>query len=149
MAYSQSIKDRALSKFIEGESMDSIARSLNVPVKTLYNWKQKGDWQSFLRIGNMEIARNIEQELYKLVKNMIDNESIGDPAQVDKLVKLTKALERISPNRQILNSLYRILEGVTDYVNRAHDQELTKVWQKHLKPIGEHLKRLFAPKDSA
>jgi hypothetical protein len=77
---------------------------------------------------------------------MIENESIGDPAQVDKLAKLTKALERLAPNRQILNSLYHILEGITDYVNRIGDPDLTRSWQKHLKPLSEHLRSLFAPK---
>lgn len=147
MAFTQVTKDLALQKFIEGTSLAEISSTLNVPLKTLYNWKSKYDWQSYLRMGNIEIARNVEQELYKLVKQMIDNESIGDPAQVDKLAKLTKALERISPNRTILNSLFRILEGVTDYVNRAHDQDLTKAWQKHLKPIGAHLKNIFGSKD--
>ncbi len=147
MAFTQVTKDAALNLFIEGYGMADIANRLDVPLKTLYNWKNKNDWQSYLRVGNIEIARSVEQELYKLVKKMIDNESIGDPAQVDKLVKLTKALERISPNRQILNSLFRILEGVTDYVNRAGDLELTKVWQKHLRPIGQHLKLIFSAEE--
>lgn len=147
MAYTQVIIDQCLNLFIEGYSMEEISRRTNIPIKTLYNWKNKNDWASYLRVGNIEIARAAEQELYKLVKKMIENESIGDPAQVDKLVKLTKALERISPNRQILNSLFRILEGVTDYVNRAGDEELTKVWQKHLRPIGQHLKLVFSPEE--
>jgi hypothetical protein len=146
MAYSQVRKDSALAQFIEGKSLDEVSRVLNVPLKTLYNWRHKYDWDSHLRIGNIEIARNIEMEMYKLVRSMIDNESIGNPAEVDKLVKLTKVLERISPSRQIYNSLFRLLEGITDYVNRARDPELTKVWQKHLRPISEHLKLIFAPK---
>jgi hypothetical protein len=147
MAYSQITKDCALNHFIEGKPLEEISTILDVPLKTLYNWRKRYDWDSHLRIGNIEIARNIEQEMYKLVQKMIDNESIGDPAQVDKLAKLTKVMERISPNRQIYNSLYRLLEGITDYVNRARDPELTKVWQKHLRAIGEHLRVVFAPKE--
>jgi len=147
MAFTQVTKDAALNLFIEGYTMSEISTRLSIPIKTLYNWKNKNDWNSYLRVGNIEIARSVEQELYKLVKKMIDNESIGDPAQVDKLVKLTKALERISPNRQILNSLFRILEGVTDYVNRTQDLELTKVWQRHLRPIAQHLKLFFSAEE--
>lgn len=146
MAFSQTLKDAALQMYIERKSLADISADLNIPLKTLYNWKNKNDWQSFLRMGNIEIARNVEQEVFKMVKNMIDNESIGNPAEVDKLSKLTKSLERISPTRQIFNSLFSILEGITDYVNRAQDPALTKVWQKHLQPIGAHLKVLFAPK---
>lgn len=149
MAFTQVTKDMALQQFIEGNPLTEISATLNVPLKTLYNWKSKYEWSSYLRMGNIEIARHVEQELYKLVKKMIDTEAMGDASQVDKLVKLTKALERISPNREILNSLFRLLEGITDYVNRAHDPELTKVWQKHLKPIGQHLKNVFAPKDQS
>lgn len=147
MAFTQLTKDLALQHFVEGKCLAEISSVLNVPLKTLYNWKSKYDWNSFLRMGNIEITMSIEQEIYKLVKTMINNESIGDPVAVDKLAKLTKALDRLSPNRQILNSLFRILEGITDYVNRAHDSELTKVWQSHLQPIGQHLKSVFAPKD--
>jgi hypothetical protein len=147
MAYTQITKDNAMSHFLKGKPLEEISTLLGVPLKTLYNWRKKYQWDSQLRIGNIEIANNIEQEMYKLVQKMIDNESIGDPAQVDKLVKLTKVLERISPQRQIYNSLYRLLEGITDYVNRTRDPELTKVWQKHLRAIGEHLRLVFAPKD--
>jgi len=147
VAFSQVLKDLALAHFKEGKSMEQISQLLSVPIKTLYNWKSKYEWQQYLRIGNIEIACSVEQELYKLVKRMVDNESIGNPAEVDKLAKLTKSLERLAPNRQILNSLFRILEGITDYVNLAHDPDLSKVWQKHLRPIGEHLKNVFATRD--
>ena len=147
MAFSQVTKDLALQHFIEGKSLAQISNILNVPLKTLYNWKYKYDWASFLRIGNIEIAMSVEQEMYRLVQTMINNNTIGDPAQVDKLVKLTKALERLSPNRQILNSLYRILEAITDYVNLAQDPIFAKSWQKHLKPLSQHLKKVFSPKD--
>jgi transposase-like protein len=146
MAYSQVQKDSALAQFIEGKSLDEVSRVLNVPLKTLYNWRKRYDWDSRMRIGNIDIAITVEQEIYKLLQRMIENESIGDPAQVDKLSKLSKVLERINPSRQIYNSLYRLLDGITDYVNRSRDPELTKVWQKHLRPIGEHLKLIFAPK---
>jgi len=144
--HSKSTRDNALQLFIQGITVENIATQLNVPIKTVYNWKVRHDWNSFLRVGNLEIARDVEAQLYKLVKTMIDNESIGDPSQVDKLVKLTKALERLAPNRQILNSLYHILEGATNYVNTAGDPELTKLWQKHLTPLSEYLRSLFAPK---
>lgn len=101
MAYSRVVKDNALNLFIEGKSIEDISEILNVPNKTLYNWRRKGDWDAYLRIGNIEIARSVEQEVYKLVKEMIDTGKVGDASEVDKLVKLTKALERISPNRQI------------------------------------------------
>ncbi len=146
MAHSKSTRDTALQLFIQGTPIEKIAAEMKIPLKTVYNWKARHDWNSFLRVGNLEIARDVEAELYKLVKKMIENESIGDPAQVDKLAKLTKALERLAPNRQILNSLYHILEGITDYVNRIGDPDLTRSWQKHLKPLSEHLRSLFAPK---
>lgn len=147
MAFSQSTKDCALQHFIEGKPPAEIASLLNVPLKTIYNWKSKGDWTSYLRIGNMEVARNVEMEIYKLVQKMCASEQFGNPADVDKLAKLTKALDRLSPNRQILNSLFRILEGITDYVNRSGDIDLTKVWQKHLKPLSTHLKNVFSAKE--
>lgn len=147
MAFSQTAKDNALRMFIEGTSLADISVRLSVPLKTLYNWKAKLDWPSYLRIGNIEISRNAELELYKQVKAAIDNESIGDPSVVDKLAKLSKVLERLTPNRQILASMYRFLEAQTDYVNRSGDLELTKVWQKHLKPISEHLKSTFSAKE--
>jgi hypothetical protein len=147
MAFSQTTKDNALAFFIEGIPLADIASRLNIPLKTLYNWKTKNDWKSYLRIGNIEIGRNAELELYKQVKAAIDNESIGDPAVVDKLAKLSKVLERLTPNRQILGSMYRFLEAQTDYVNRAGDLELTKVWQKHLKPISAHLKSVFSAQE--
>ena len=90
MAYTQITKDNAMSHFLKGKPIEEIGTLLGVPLKTLYNWRKKYQWDSQLRIGNIEIANNIEQEMYKLVQKMIDNESIGDPAQVDKLVKLTK-----------------------------------------------------------
>ena len=148
MAYTQVQKDSALAQFVEGKNLNTISKVLGVPLKTLYNWRKKYDWDSRMRIGNIDIAISIEQEIYKLLQKMIENKSIGNPAEVDKLAKLTKVLERINPSRQIYNSLYRLLDGVTDYVNRAGDAELTKVWQKHLRPLGEHLKLLFAPKES-
>jgi transposase-like protein len=98
MAYSQVQKDSALAQFIEGKSLDEVSRVLNVPLKTLYNWRKKYDWDSRMRIGNIDIAITVEQEIYKLLQKMIENESIGDPAQVDKLSKLSKVLERINPS---------------------------------------------------
>ena len=148
MAYSQVHKDSALALFIEGKALEEVSRVLNVPLKTLYNWRKKYDWDSRMRIGNIDIAISMEQEIYKLLKTMIEDKTIGNPTDVDKLSKLTKVLDRINPSRQIYNSLYRLLEGITDYVNRSQDTELTKVWQKHLRPIGEHLKQVFAPKES-
>lgn len=147
MAFSQTLKDAALQMFIERKSLADISVDLNIPLKTLYNWKNKNDWQSYLRMGRIEIARNVEQEIYNLVQQMMDKQQLSNPAEVDKLSKLSKALERLNPKRDIYNNLFTILEGITDYSNRAHDQELTKVWQKHLKAIGAHLKNMFAPKE--
>jgi len=147
MAFSQTTKDCALQHFIEGKPLADIAILLSVPLKTIYNWKSKGDWTSYLRIGNMEVARNVEQEIYKLVQKMCASEQFGNPADVDKLAKLTKSLDRLAPNRQILNSLYRIQEAITDYVNRSGDQQFSKAWQKHLKPLSVHLKNVFSAKE--
>ncbi|MDD3535374.1 MAG: transposase [Candidatus Cloacimonetes bacterium] len=148
MAYTQVQKDNALAKFVEGKALTDISTQLGIPLKTLYNWRKKYEWDSRIRVGNIEIAITVEQEIYKLLQKMIETESIGDPAQVDKLSKLTKVLERINPSRQVYNSLYRFLDGITDYVNRTREPELTKVWQKHLRAIGEHLRQVFAPKES-
>ncbi len=148
MAYSQVQKDSALAQFIEGKSLDEVSRVLRVPLKTLYNWRRKYDWDSRMRIGNIDIAISVEQEIYKLLKEMIEKRTIGNPTEVDKLSKLSKVLERINPSRQIYNSLYRFQDAIIDYVNHADDPELTKVWQKHAKAIGEYLKLIFAPKES-
>ncbi|MFA7543523.1 MAG: hypothetical protein WCY84_04040, partial [Candidatus Cloacimonadaceae bacterium] len=99
MAYTQVQKDSALAQFVEGKSLDTISTVLGIPLKTLYNWRKKNDWDSRMRIGNIDIAISIEQEIYKLLQKMIENESIGNPAEVDKLAKLTKVLERINPSR--------------------------------------------------
>lgn len=147
MAFSPTLKDAALQMFIERKSLPDISKELSIPLKTLYNWKNKHDWQSYLRMGRIEMARSVEQEVYKMVQQMMDKQQLGNPTEVDKLAKLSKALERLNPKRDIFNNLFTILEGITDYTNRAHDAELTKVWQKHLKPIGQHLKNLFAPKE--
>jgi hypothetical protein len=147
MAFSPTLKDAALQMFIERKSLPDISKELSIPLKTLYNWKNKHDWQSYLRMGRIEMARSVEQEVYKMVQEMMDKQQLGNPTEVDKLAKLSKALERLNPKRDIFNNLFTILEGITDYTNRAHDAELTKVWQKHLKPIGQHLKNLFAPKE--
>jgi len=148
MAYSQATKDAALDQFTSNVSIEEISKNLGVPVKTLYNWKTKDDWSSYLRMGNIQIAREVEVKLYEHVQKMINSEQFANPGDVDTLAKLTKALDRLSPHRQVLASMAAILEGITNYANRAGDMDFARSWSKHLRPIAAHLKGLYAPQEA-
>jgi hypothetical protein len=61
MAHSKSTRDTALQLFIQGTPIEKIAAEMKIPLKTVYNWKARHDWNSFLRVGNLEIAATSKQ----------------------------------------------------------------------------------------
>lgn len=148
MAYTMHDRDRAMMLYLEGNSMAQISKELKIPSKTLYNWRRRYEWESYKRVGNIEVIASVEKQLYKLLQDMAENDLLGDPAEVDKLAKLTKVLDRIAPTRQIYNSLYLFMEGITEYITKTQDHDFAKLWQEHIPAIGEYLKKRYAPKDS-
>jgi hypothetical protein len=144
---SQQQKDIALDLYIQRKSLAQIHEITGIPLRSLYNLKHKYDWDSYLRIGNIELAKKAEEEFFKEINKAIEQDRLGDPGTVDKLTKLGKVLERLLPKRQLLNNIYSILEAQTDYINRLGNPELAQLWQKHLAPLAEHLRLTFAGKD--
>lgn len=136
-----------MTMYLEGRKMAEISKELQIPPRTLYNWRREMDWDKYKRVGNISIAKVVELQLYQMIHDMADNDLMGDPSEVDKLAKLTKVLDRLNPSRQVYNSLFTFLQAITEYVNRSRDTELVSAWKMHIEPISEHLKTKFAPRE--
>ncbi|WP_411705638.1 terminase large subunit domain-containing protein [Edaphovirga cremea] len=61
--YSDEIKDAARSLYIKRWTPKDIARELNLPVRTIYHWSDKGQWDSMLPLESVEesLSRRINQ----------------------------------------------------------------------------------------
>lgn len=143
----QTQKDLALDLYIQRKSIADIQKLTGIPLRSIYKLRVKYDWDSYLRIGNIELGKKAEEEFFNQINKAIEQDQLGNPVTVDKLTKLGKVLERLLPKRQLLNNIYSILEAQTDYVNRLGSPELAQLWQKHLAPMAEHLRLTFAGKD--
>ncbi len=147
MAYTIVDRDNAMAMYLDGRTMVDIENTLKIPIKTLYNWRRRYNWDEYRRVGNISAAKLVEMQLYEMLQDMANNDKLSDPSEVDKVSKLMKVLDRMNPSRQVYNSLYMFLEAITKYVNQSRDPELVSAWRAHMSSISEHLKALFAPKE--
>ncbi len=80
--YSTEIKQTAKNLFIKGWTITEISKQLNITERSLYNWRDKEEWEQFAQPDTVEqsIARRINALAEK------DNKTASE---IDELVKLT------------------------------------------------------------
>jgi len=138
--------EQAKTMYIEGQqSIKEIARVLSRSQKVIREWKDQGKWdkEKFI-IGGIGLSRELAKKFREEVQTAINEGTIAEPGVTDKLTKLLKVLEKLSPQRVQLSNIYHFLKDLTDFVCTLGDREFSKGFQKYLPEISDYLREKYA-----
>lgn len=130
---------------LQGKKLDQIAELLNIPLKTLYNWKKKFNWDNDIRVGgSLSLYLEMQQQLVEAIKDALANGTLTDPATTDSLWKLEKLIEKRMPQRVMLSNIYSFVEDTVNYfINCGESNEfLTKI-HEHLPQLADYLRKKY------
>jgi uncharacterized protein YjcR len=139
MAYKQATIDTAQELYLQGMKPERVAEILSVPVRTIYNWVDKGEWNK----GNNSsilLSAKIRTKMRQMVEAALDDGSFESTEFADKMSKLQKIADRLNPEGQMLGNIFAFLEGATEVMTRTNDNQFIDTWKKLIPEVAEHLK---------
>jgi len=91
--YSPEQQQFAKMMYVKGAAIPDIAARIGVPDRTLYNWRDAGDWDTFCPPDTVEVA------LARRINALADLDKT--PAQLDELIKLTDAFGKLRKDEAV------------------------------------------------
>lgn len=85
--YTPDQKQFAKQMYIKGASVPDIAERLNIPPKTLYNWRDADGWDNFCPPDTIEVA------LARRINLLAEMDK--SPAQLDEFIRLTESFGKL------------------------------------------------------
>ncbi|HOD52923.1 MAG TPA: hypothetical protein PKJ08_00210 [Candidatus Cloacimonadota bacterium] len=145
MAYKITEINKAKQLYIvEGQRIEDIANLLKIPVKTVYAWKRKGEWDKALRsTGNIGMAMEMQKAFEQEVQKAIEEKRLTDPATADALYKTSKLMEKLLPKKIMLANIFNMLEDVTNYIKTIGNDKFLTEWVKYLPEISDFLRKKY------
>ena len=131
---------------VEGKTVEEICNVMNIPNRTVWNWKIKGQWDKELaeNNGNVSLFLEMQRQFATAIKNAINDNKLADPATADALWKTAKLMDRLLPEKMLLANLFSFLEDMTNYfVNNVMDVEFMDKFKEHIKPLSDHLRAKY------
>ncbi|MFA5646518.1 MAG: hypothetical protein WDA18_09265 [Candidatus Ratteibacteria bacterium] len=146
MAYTQIERNHAENLYvIEGKSINEIGNIMKIPIKTLYAWRKKDEWDLTIKTSSatglaLELSKSMSNEL----KKAMAEGTLSDPKTADALSKIAKIVEKIQPERTMLSNIYIMLDDVTKIIHHLNAPELMALWLKHIREISDELRKKYA-----
>ena len=105
----------------EKKRMEDISAVTNVPVRTLYRWRKKYNWDD--RLFDWETsATGIAEKTMKLLHEFIQGVGKLDTTITDTLVKTASAIRKLDSDFDMLGTTLMVVEELTFYL-RTNDPE--------------------------
>lgn len=131
---------------IEKREATDIANALQIPLKTVYNWIKKGNWDKLRpNSGTLSLAMDMEEAFTKKIREAIDNGTLTDAGTADSLWKTAKIIEKLKPQKMLLSNIFTFLQDMVDYfVTTTDDPDLLKLIQTHIGQFADYLRKKYA-----
>lgn len=147
MAYKRVVKEQAENLYIiEGKSVKEIATILNVGLQTIYNWKNKYEWDKTIRAsGTIGLSMEMTKSLANEINKAIAGGKLSDPKTADALYKSLMIAEKIAPKKVMLSNIYNMLEDITHYIQfKLGDEQFLMLWAKYVLEISDELRNKYS-----
>jgi len=142
----QTIETARQFYIVEGKSPREIAEVMKIPVRCVYNWIKKGEWDKDIRDGSgLALSMEMERQFVGEIRKALDEERLTDPATADALWKIAKMMEKMRPKRVMLSNVFSFMEDAVNYfVNNENDGEWLEKLHKHIPLLADWLRRKYA-----
>lgn len=144
--YSESVIETARQYYVlEGKTYQQISEVLRIPVKTVWNWIKKYEWDKDIRnAGGFNLFLEMQKQFVAKIKEAIDAETLTDPGTVDSLWKLAKLMERMMPKRMQLSNLFQFVEDLVGYfVASGEDADFLAKLHYHVPHFADYLRKKY------
>lgn len=140
------LQEVAKTMYIEEQiSTKDIARSMHRSHKKIEFWRINSKWdQDKYIIGDIALSREAMKKFKQEVQKSLKENTFADPGTADKLVKLLKIIEKLSPQRVRLANIFEMLKDLADWTCTLGDPEFSKLFQNHLPEIADYLRKKYA-----
>ena len=130
---------------VEGKSIDEINQLMRIPQKTLYNWKERYEWNETIRgTSNIALAMNMQKQFLESVQQAIKDKKLTDPSVADALYKTSKLMEKLLPQKIMLANIFNLMEDISIYIRTyVRNDRFKDDWTKYLPEIADHLRRKY------
>ena len=103
--YSPEQQHIAKQMYIKGASITDISMRINVPERTLYNWRDSGDWDNFCP------PATIEEAIARRINFLADLDKT--PAQLDEFIRLTEAFGKLQKDQAVAFKIKAEAEAIS------------------------------------
>lgn len=144
--YNESVIETARGYYVlEGKTLEQIQGLLSIPLKTLYNWKNKFAWDEDIKNGGgLSIYLEMQQQFVQKIKESMNNGTLTDPGTVDSLWKLAKLLEKMMPQRVMLSNIFKFMEDMVHYfINSEEENEFMSKIHAHIPKLADYLRKKY------
>lgn len=144
--YSDSVVETARQYYVlEGKSVTQICETLKLPLKTVYNWVKKYEWDKDIHLsGGFNLFLEMQKQFVERIKLACDRDELTDPGTVDSLWKLAKLLEKMMPKRMQLSNLFKFMEDlVTYFIGTGEDEEFMTKLHQHVPQFADYLRKKY------
>lgn len=146
MAYKQSVIETARQFYVlEGKTVDQISQGLNIPLKTVYNWVRKYEWDKDIKnAGNVGLYLEMQRQFQAKIQEAIDAGRFADPSTADALWKTAKIMERMAPQKMMLSNIFNFLEDLTTYFTaKVDDADFMEKYKSVLPELADWLRKKY------
>jgi len=146
MAYKQSVIETARQFYVlEGKTVEQISSTLQIPLKTCYNWVRKYEWDKDIRTyGGVGMFLEMQKQFMEQVKLAIDEKKFADPSTADALWKTGKLMEKFAPQKVMLSNIFQFLDDMTNYfVAKVESSVFMEIYQTQLPELADWLRKKY------
>ena len=124
MAYKKIVKEQAKELFLQGRTLEEIAKITTVPERTLMRWRKEHKWEDAEKSASpLGLVYKLQKAFNETLNKALDEDKLGDPKVADTLVKLASIMERTIPRKMMLVNILNMLTDLTAYFQTHVDDD--------------------------
>jgi hypothetical protein len=146
MAYKQSVIEMARGLYVlEGKTTQQISEMLAIPHKTVWNWVRKFEWDKDIQNGGtVSLWLEMQKQFQAQIKLALEQDRFADPATADALLKTSKLMEKMMPQKMLLSNIFKFLEDMTNFfVAQVANPEFMEIYQEKLPALADWLRAKY------
>ncbi len=142
MAYKKATKAIARNLFMEGKPVEKIAEIMNIPPKTIYNWKNKEGWDTeFTNASSISIVNELFIGIMEQLQEMLASKELFNSKKADAVNKILNAMKRIAPEKALLSNMLTMFQDILSYANNnIEDRDFVDKLTDYAEEFSNHLK---------
>jgi hypothetical protein len=147
MAYKKAVKEHAKSLYVlDGKPLEEISKIISVPLKTLYGWRKKNNWDDAITYGGtINLVAEMQKAFAEAVKKAIESDTLTSPAVADSLYKTSKLMEKLLPKKMMLANIFNMFEDIVMYAKTYIDNDrFIDDLTKYLPEIADFLRKKYS-----